>query len=282
VTARLAVLGGINVDLVVSGAALPGPGETVIGGTFARHQGGKGGNQAVAAARVLGTGVAMVGAVGDDPFGEEALRALRAEGIDTSAVRTASGVATGIALIAVDPAGENQIAVAPGANAVVDAAHVRDALDALAPTVVLASLEVPADAVGEAGRWCRRSGATFVLNPAPATPEAPDLARDAAYVTPNERERTAIATPGDATIVIETRGPGGATIDAHGDIEVVPAPRVDAVDTTGAGDCFNGVFAAALAEGRPVREAVERAVRAATMSVTVAGARDGMPAATAL
>jgi len=281
-TPVLAMLGAINVDLVVSGAALPGPGETVVGGTFAEHQGGKGGNQAVAAARALGdTGrVAMIGSVGGDAFGAAARGALEDEGIDVRWVAVDERAATGVALIAVDAAGENQISVAPGANAAVKASAVTSALDAIAPAVVLASLEVPADAVRAAGAWCRAREVPFVLNPAPAGEEAAGLATLADYLTPNDGELAALGgidalPPG--VVVVESRGAGGVRVHQGGGSRDIATPPVDAVDTTGAGDCLNGVLAASLAEGRPLDEAVTRAVTAAALSVTVAGAREGMP-----
>jgi ribokinase len=279
-TPVLAVLGAINVDLVVSGAPLPGPGGTVVGGVFAEHQGGKGGNQAVAAARALGDAgrVAMIGAVGDDAFGAEARAALAADGVDVTYVATAAGTATGVALIAVDEAGENQISVAPGANATVDAGRVTSALDASTPNVVLASLEIPADAVRAAGEWCRVHEVPFVLNPAPAGEEATGLARLATYVTPNETERAALADLPEAITMIETRGAEGVRIHRGGAIEHVAAPQVEPVDTTGAGDCFNGVFAAGLLERLELLEAVGNAVVAAARSTTIEGAREGMPA----
>jgi ribokinase len=288
-TPVLAVLGAINVDLVVSGGALPGPGETVVGGTFAEHQGGKGGNQAVAAARALGdTGhVAMIGSVGGDAFGGAARSTLEDEGIDVRWVAVDPEAATGVALIAVDAAGENQISVAPGANAGIEASAVTSALDAIAPAVVLASLEVPADAVRAAAEWCRAHEVPFVLNPAPAGEEAAGLATLADYLTPNEGELAALGgvdalPPGvDAlppgVVVVESRGAGGVRVHQGGGSRDIATPPVDAVDTTGAGDCLNGVLAASLTEGRPLDEAVTRAVTAAALSVTVAGARDGMP-----
>ena len=281
--ADLVVVGAINVDLVVAGAALPRPGETVVGGTFAQRHGGKGGNQAVAAARALdpATGrVGMVGAVGDDDFGVAAVSALRAEGVDTARIVTAAA-STGVALIAVDAAGENQIAVAPGANAALRAEEVRAALDAQAPRVVLASLEVPADGVRAAAEWARAHGAVFVLNPAPASPDVQELAALATYLTPNEREMKALGAVGDDVVVIQTRGSHGATIIAGGRRTNVPAPAVEVVDTTGAGDCFNGVFAAALVDGLDRDAAVRRAVDAASTSVSRAGARGDHRAAPA-
>ncbi len=286
-TPVLAVLGAINVDLVVSGAALPGPGETVVGGTFAEHHGGKGGNQAVAAARVLGDAgrVAMIGAVGGDTFGAAARAALEDEGIDVRWVAVDERAATGVALIAVDAAGENQISVAPGANASIEASAVTSALDAIAPGVVLASLEVPSAAVRAAGEWCRAHEVPFVLNPAPAGGEAAALATLASYLTPNEGELAALAgtqSPPPGAVVVESRGRDGVRIHQGSGSHDVAAPAVDAVDTTGAGDCLNGVLAASLAEGRPLDEAVTRAVTAAALSVTVAGAREGMPSRDAI
>ncbi|MGZ5326995.1 MAG: ribokinase [Actinomycetota bacterium] len=281
------VLGAINVDLVVWGAALPGPGETVVGGTFAEYQGGKGGNQAVAAARALGDAgrVAMIGAVGNDVFGAAARAALEVDGVDVTWVAVDEVQPTGVALIAVDDVGENQISVVPGANATVDGATVTAALDALSPTIVLASLEVPADAVLAAGEWCRAHDVPFVLNPAPAGRETVELATLATYLTPNEGELAALGgldgLPPDI-VIVETRGSEGVRIHERGETRDVPAPAVESVDTTGAGDCLNGALAASLAEGRPLDDAVRRAVAAAALSIAVAGARDGMPGRTTI
>jgi ribokinase len=280
VTARVAVVGAVNVDLVIRVVRLPGAGETVTDGTFSRHQGGKGGNQAVGAARALGDAgeVVLICAVGDDDLGREALDALRAEGITIGSAEPPSQGSTGVALILVDENGENQIAVAPGANDALDPRAVRDALDRSAPTVVLASLEVRVAAVAEAADWCHERDVPFVLNPAPMNAAlVHDLQGRIAYLIPNEHEREQLGDSTPAGFVIETRGSDGVIIDRPNHNEHVPASTVDAVDTTGAGDCFCGVFAAGLAEGRPVREAVERAVVAAAMSVTVTGAREGMP-----
>jgi ribokinase len=286
VTPTLAVIGAINVDLVVSGSRLPAPGETVSGGTFASHHGGKGGNQAVAAARALGSvpngsegigTVVMIGAVGDDELGSGALTTLDDEGV-TSSVAVREGIRTGVALIVVDERGENQIAVAPGANAHLTAEHVRDAVDRCTPSVVLASLEVPEQAIRAAGVWCRSARVPLVLNPAPEQRWLREVVPFATYVTPNEVELESLPSVAEGGVaVLETRGAGGVRI--HGrelDVEV-PAPRVSVVDTTGAGDCFNGVLAAGLLEGLEVEHAVRRAVVAASVSVTRAGAREGMP-----
>ena len=299
------VLGAVNIDLVVRAARLPRPGETVVGGAFERHQGGKGGNQAVAAARALRSGpgdgaaaralrsgpgdgaVAFLGAVGDDAFGAEAREALEAEGVDLSFTKVVAGVATGVALIVVDDAGENQIAVAPGANAELELGDVDAALADLADgSLVLASLEVPLAVVHRAAERCRERGAGFVLNPAPVTPGATDLLPYASHVIPNEVELAALAASAGASaivrsnpgsVVIVTRGADGATITDEDGERSFPASPAQVVDTTGAGDCFNGVLAASLFERRELETAVRRAIAAAGLSVTKPGARDGMP-----
>ena len=277
-TGSVVVIGAINVDLVVSGAPLPAPGQTVTGGVFAQHHGGKGGNQAVAASRALGgQGVVLVGAVGNDALGHDAMEALRAEGVATS-VAMRPGVPTGVALICVGPDGENQISVAPGANAELTAADVTSAFGQVHEIgVVLASLEVSQAAVRAAAAWCSEHETPFILNPAPVQPWTSELASHATYVTPNEHELEALGSLPDGVVVVETRGPEGVIIRRGGEETRVAAPKVEAVDTTGAGDCFNGVFAAGLAEGEDVMNAGRRAAFAAALSVTKVGAREGMP-----
>ena len=277
-TGSVVVVGAINVDLVVSGAALPAPGQTVTGGVFAQHHGGKGGNQAVAASRALGgRGVVLVGAVGNDALGHDALEALRAEGVATS-VAMRPGVPTGVALICVGPDGENQISVAPGANAELTAADVTSAFGQVHEIgVVLASLEVSQAAVRAAAAWCSEHETPLIVNPAPAQQWVADVASLATYVTPNEHELEAMGALPHGVVVVETRGPEGLIIRRGGQETRVEAPKVDAVDTTGAGDCFNGVFAAGLAERMDVVDAAERATAAAALSVTKVGAREGMP-----
>ncbi len=286
----LAVLGAINVDLVVSGAPLPRPGETVTGGTYSEHHGGKGGNQAVAAARASSSGVPttrdldvwMLGAVGDDVFGHRSIEALRSDGVHVEHVLVTQQARTGVALIAVDAGGENQISVAAGANGRLEPNAVVGALEMIEPSLLLASLEVPQVVATAALEWCREQNVPTVLNPAPSQPWARALAALATYVTPNERELEALgATPGEV-VVIETRGAEGALLHRGDARERVAAPRVDVIDTTGAGDCFNGVLASALALGRDLQDAVRAAVAAASISVTVSGAREGMPDADAI
>jgi ribokinase len=277
-------------DLVVSVPHLPGPGETVLGGSLERHPGGKGANQAVAAAR-MGAPTVMIGCLGRDEDGERGLSALREDGVD---VRTVLNTAapSGAALIVVAADGSNQIAVAPGANARLDARAVEAALDGLAPggaDVLLVSLEVPMDAVAAAVRAGGVAGSRIVLNPAPAQELPPDLLSAGPILTPNRDElaRLAETKPLDdaarsllergATAVVVTLGADGCAVyDARGH-EAYAALDGPVVDTTGAGDCFNGVLAAELARGFDLRDAAARANRAAGLSVRAAGARAGMP-----
>jgi ribokinase len=307
---RVIVVGSVNVDLVATVGHLPAPGETVIGGSFGRHHGGKGGNQATAAAR-LGSRVAFVGAVGDDPFGDEARAALVAEGIDVAELATLEGP-TGVALILVDDEGENLIAVASGANASVSPALVSSALGRLAvgpADVVVVSHEIPTDAAIAALRTARDAGATTILNPAPANGLASDAIAWSEIVVPNEgelrelveavderrdiadpngladvvRQAAQLLAPGQpptsrGRAVVVTRGPSGATlVRSATDWEELPAPVVVAVDATGAGDTYVGALAAGLADGLALADAARRAVAAATLSTTKPGARGGMP-----
>ncbi len=312
---RVIVVGSVNVDLVASVQRLPAPGETVTGATFARYAGGKGGNQATAAAR-LGAEVWFVGSVGDDALGVEAREALASEGIDVSELATVAG-ATGVALILVDARGENLIAVAAGANGEVTPTQVRAALARIAvspPDVVLVSNEIPIASVRAALAAGRAAGATTVLNPAPATgldatllqavdllvPNTGELAELAARAglaasdqgtsageaDPAARGRILLAGPGRpgvARAVIVTLGARGAVL-VEGDAApvAVPAVRVDAVDTVGAGDTFVGSLAADLAAGRDLETATRRATAAAGLSTTRPGARNGMPTAAEL
>jgi ribokinase len=282
------VVGSVNADLVVAVRRLPRPGETVVGGTFARHGGGKGANQAVAAARA-GAHVALVGAVGADDLGDEALRELAAEGVDVSAVARLGGVATGVAAIVVDEAGENQIAVASGANAELAGETVERALPGLlaGSGVVLLGHEVPEAAVLAGVRAARAAGWGAVLNPAPARPLPAGL--DGVILTPNAdeaRELTGEHDPDAAAEalaaltgapVLVTLGGAGALLLEEGRADRLRAPDVAVVDTTGAGDAVNGALAAELAAGRPIADAARFAIAAAALSTRAAGARAGMP-----
>jgi ribokinase len=292
----LLVLGAINVDLVVSGAPLPKPGETITDGEFAHHHGGKGGNQATAAVRALGGAgrVAVLGAVGDDDLGHAARAALEAEGIDVAHIRLSAESPTGVALIAVDQRGQNQISVAPGANR--DVGDPTDALEGSRPALVLASCEIAYQTLTAAAQWCGEHEVRFILNPAPVHPRLRNVLDHTTIATPNHGEVLELAPAADDAVgaahslrerdpeltVLVTMGQAGAyLLDDEGETGI-PAPSVHTVDSTGAGDCLNGVLAAGLLEGRSIREAAARAVAAATMSTAVAGARDGMPTHEAL
>jgi ribokinase len=298
---RVIVVGSVNVDLVVRGERLPAPGETVTGGTFRRHQGGKGGNQAVAAAR-LGRPTFLVAAVGGDPFGKQARFDLEADGVDLSGLETSLMTSTGVALIMVDDAGDNLISVAPGANAELSPGAPVVALDHLDPIdgdVVLVSREIPHQTVVEALGYGRHLGAVTVLNPAPADGIADLDLHTVDVLTPNRGELMVCAggsaddppevlarrliDAGVRMAVVVTLGADGALlVPADGPAVHVTGHVVRAVDATGAGDTFSGALAAGLAEGRSIEEAVRRATVAAALSTTVPGARGGMPTLAAL
>jgi len=281
------VIGSINADLVVTVDRLPEPGETVTGGRFARHDGGKGANQAVAAARA-GARVRFAGAVGDDDLGAAAIEQLAAEGVDVGAIARLDGEATGVALIAVDRAGRNQIAVASGANARVDAALVARALEAAAlgpEDVVLLGFEVPDAAVVAGARAAAEAGARAILNPAPARDLPDGVLGHGVLLTPNGLEAAALTGETEPAAaaralarrtnapVLVTVGADGALLAGGDGVVEIAAPEVEVVDTTGAGDAFNGALAAGLAAGAGVEEAARRAVEAASASVRRAGAR---------
>ena len=278
---RVVVVGSINVDLVVTVDRLPAAGETVAGGRFARFGGGKGANQAVAAARV-GAAVSFVGAVGDDEMGAEAVAGLESEGIDVARVARLSSP-TGVALIVVDSAGENQIAVASGANA----ALVVEELELPGEGVVLLNHEVSEDVVVAAARAAADAGWQVVLNPAPAR-ALPDVR--VAVVTPNASEAaeltgcddpseaaSALAEQTGAAVLITLGASGALLLEPGGAPQRLPATRVDVVDTTGAGDTVNGALAAELAAGRSLPDAARFALTAAALSTRREGARGGMP-----
>jgi ribokinase len=309
---RVIVVGSLNTDLVVTGERLPGHGETVTGGRFARHHGGKGGNQAVAAAR-LGAPTAFVGAVGGDDFGAEARAALAAEGIGLDGLVTLEHEATGVALILVDARGENLISIAGGANLALSPVHVRETLARVDPRegdVVLVGHEIPTACVREALVVARKRGATTILNPAPVGGLDRSTFGLADILTPNRVELAALVAEDGRRIgragtsvgvehveiaartlleanaegdgvrraVLVTLGASGALLLTRDEPALdLPAPAVDAIDTVGAGDTFNGGLAAALAAGVPLADAARRAVAAAAMATTVAGAREGMP-----
>jgi ribokinase len=281
---RVVVVGSVNVDLVVRLPRLPRPGETAGGGAFAVHPGGKGGNQAVAAAR-LGADVVLVAALGDDDHGRQARADLEREGVGTRLVGTVPD-ATGVAVVLVDETAENLIALAPGANAALRPDSVTAALTGLpdGAAVLLAGLEVPLACVEAAAAVAAERGWTVVVNPAPAVPLPEALLRRVDVLTPNEGELGVLTDAGAAALleadvgaVVVTRGAAGAVVhDGAGEL-VVPAPPVEAVDTTGAGDCFSGTLAWALGSGLALPDAVRLAVTAGSLSTRAPGARTGFP-----
>jgi ribokinase len=295
-TGRVIVVGSVNIDLVAAVERLPAPGETVTGGRLAQHHGGKGGNQAVAAAR-LGAVTFFVGAVGADDFGTAARAALESDGVDVAELRTLPDDATGVALILVDASGENCIAVAGGANTGLEPAHARESLERLGPApgdVVLVGHEISTATATEALRVAKAAGATTLFNPAPAGGVGPETIAYADIVTPNEGEAAQLVghdgEPGALGAellgsiaggghVLITLGARGALLVGPEGAQTIPAPAVSAVDTVGAGDTLNGALAAGLAAGLPLAEAARHAVTAAALATTRAGAREGMPTA---
>jgi ribokinase len=293
VSAHVVVIGSLNIDLVVVADHLPQPGETVLGGQFATHDGGKGANQAVAAARA-GARVSMIGAVGTDAHGERARASLSAEGVDIARVRRVDGEPTGVAIVAVGPRGENLIVVAPGANATLELDEDDRSLIAAADTV-LTSHEIPPAATIDALRSARAAGVTAILNPAPARALPAEILSLGPILTPNEHELV-VAIGNDVTgdaldelaarhagPIIVTQGPAGALLvdgQRRERFDGRLAPRT--VDTTGAGDTFCGVLAAWLADGHPLDEAIMAANAAGALSVAALGAREGMPRREAL
>ena len=276
---RVWVVGSINLDLVVRVDRLPRPGETITAAGIEQGLGGKGANQAVAAAR-LGAAVSMLGAVGDDDAGERLLAMLAAEGVDTADIATVAG-ATGTAIVAVDAHGENAIVVVPGANA-----EVVGRLDRCERgDVVVAQGEIPLSATTAALAAGRGRGATTIWNPAPATPAARDQLALADVVVVNETELEiltgSIAAMRDLGVanVIVTLGARGVRADLAGVHVELAARPVHVVDTTGAGDCFVGALAARLALGSPLSAAIETANLAASLAVGRRGASASMPRA---
>src|SRR5262249_16917794 len=291
----IVVVGSINIDLVARADHIPLVGETVHSSDFQTHPGGKGANQAVAAAR-LGCPVQMIGRVGSDSFGGELHAQLVRSGVDASRVRTSQGP-SGVAVIAVAPNGDNAIVVTPGANALVSPKDIDENIDAICDAgIVLAQLEIPMETIRHLGEACARLNVPLMLDPSPARPLTQDLLRNVTWLTPNETE-TAFCVP-DMKIpghqpeepeTIETllklakgvvlkMGSRGAYVATKDGIrQQVEAFHVTAVDTTAAGDSFNGAFAVGLMLGKSPVEAARFASAAAAVSVTRVGAQPSMP-----
>jgi len=291
---RIVVVGSSNTDMVVKSSRIPAPGETVLGGEFVMAAGGKGANQAVAAAR-LGGDVCFVARVGDDLFGRTAIENFRQEGISVDYVTKDPRKPSGVALILVDEHGENIISVAPGANAELSPDDVRRARPAIEQAdVVVIQLEVPLETVAEAARVGAESGARVILNPAPAQSLDNRLLRHVTVLTPNETETELLTSVtlrspaerveaaqelrrrGVQTVVI-TLGGSGSFLFTGGIGVMVPTVKIQPVDTTAAGDAFNGALAVALAEGQELERAVQFANLAGAFAATRLGAQPSLP-----
>ncbi|MBN1668770.1 MAG: ribokinase [Anaerolineales bacterium] len=296
----LLIIGSLNLDLVVRAPHLPAPGETVLGTAFDTFPGGKGANQAVAAAR-QGARVAMLGCLGQDDFGRQLLASLQAEGIDHTGLQQLAGVPSGVALITLDAAGQNSIVVAPGANAHLSPAHIEQASGLFTQAdLVLLQLEIPLETVLAAARLAKEQGCRVLLNPAPAQRLPEELLSLVDVLIPNQSEAALLTgRPVDdlpaaqaAAAALLQSGPGALvlTLGAQGALvaqvgtagqgpvfQHVPAFPVQVVDTTAAGDSFCGTLAVALAEGQPLPQATRRACAAGALAASRLGAQPSLP-----
>lgn len=298
-TAHVTVVGSLNMDLVARTPRIPQPGETIIGGDFQTVPGGKGANQAVAAAR-LGGEVAMVGRLGEDAFAQPLLQNLSVAGIDHTFVMQDSGAATGVALIVVDDAGENSIVVASGANMRLSPADIDAAASSITTAdVLLLQLENPLETVSRAAELACEHGVRVILNPAPARPLPANLLSLVDVLIPNETEAalltglpvsseeeaavaaTALQGLGVGSVIL-TLGERGAFLAQGQATQLIAAFAVTPVDTTAAGDAFVGGFAVALAEGRSMAEAVRWGNAAGALATTKLGAQPSLPSRAAV
>ena len=288
------VIGSSNTDMVIKSSHLPAPGETILGGFFFMNAGGKGANQAVAAAR-LGGNVSFIAKVGKDIFGKQAIQLFKKEGIDTSSVLKDRNLPSGVALIMVDNKAENCIVVASGANAALSSRNLKKFKEKIeSASIVLMQLETPVETVAYAASVAFVKNIKVVLNPAPACALPDALLSHVSIITPNEKEAEmltgikvndissaeqaahALHNKGIDTVII-TMGAKGALLFHEDKFSVIESPKVEAVDTTAAGDVFNGALAVAIAEGKEMTEAVKFACSAASISVTRLGAQASAP-----
>ena len=291
---KILIVGSSNTDMVIKTQNFPAPGETILGGRFLMNAGGKGANQAVAAAR-LGGIVTFVGKIGDDIFGKQAVQQLEDEGINVDFVAVDPENPSGVALITVDRKGENSIVVAPGSNGTLTAADFDKAMVLLDESeYVLMQLEIPIPTVEHIAAIAASKQKKVVLNPAPAAKLSDELLKNLYIITPNETEAellTGIKVTDELSalkaatflhekgieIVIITMGSAGAFLLANGKSEIISSLKVEAVDTTAAGDTFNGALVVALSEGKTIQESITFANKAAAISVTRIGAQSSVP-----
>lgn len=291
---NIVVVGSSNTDMIIKTEKIPKPGETVIGGKFYKAAGGKGANQAVAASRAGGN-VVLIASVGNDVFGEEAITGFKNDGINIEYVKKDSVNASGIALILVDSIGENSIAVASGANLNLLESDIEKAKEEISnAAVLLMQLEIPIETVEAATKIAFSSGVKVILNPAPAQPLSDELLKCISILTPNESEAELLTgvdvkDENDAKIaakvllekgveiVIVTLGTKGALLAKKDEMKLIPGFKVDAIDTTAAGDVFNGALAVAISENKGLHDSIKFAHAAAAISVTRIGAQPSAP-----
>ncbi len=288
------IIGSSNTDMVITAAHLPAPGETILGGTFFMNAGGKGANQAVAAAR-LGAEIVFIAKIGNDVFGKQSVQLFEQEGIDTTYIITDPLNPSGVALITVDANAENCIVVASGANAALNPGDLRTAEQKIKNAgLILMQLEIPVETVEHVANIAAENNITLVLNPAPACKLPDELLAKVTILTPNKIEAEILSgikiTDNESTeraariladkgikVVIITLGAKGALLYADNAFSWILAPAVNAVDTTAAGDVFNGALAVALSEGKNMKDSVAFACSAAAFSVTKMGAQSSAP-----
>jgi ribokinase len=293
-TAEVAVVGSYNVGLTMTVPRFPVVGETVIGSGFAEGPGGKGSNQAIAAAR-LGAETSFIGNIGTDRYGDDAVGLWESEQVDATNVRRSDDSHTGVGFVIVDEDGENEITVAPGANDALDPAMIRSARLAIEGSdCLLAQLEVPDEPLEAAADIAAGADVPLILNPAPARKLSASLLGNVTYLTPNESEALILTGRNpDADVdhedlarellglgvdtVVMTRGASGGLLVTDEELTAIDAPAVPVTDTTGAGDAFNGALAVALGEGMAIEEAVRFACRAGALAVTEAEVIPGLP-----
>ena len=292
--AKLTVVGSSNTDMVIRTARFPVPGETIIGGEFFMFPGGKGGNQAVAAAR-MGAEVSFITSLGDDLFGQNALKGYSEEGILTDGSVVHTDIPTGVAMITVNKEGENEIVVAPGANQHLNRSHLQSARESIINNgMVLTQLETPIEVVNFLAGFCREHDLRLIINPAPAQALPDETLKDLYLITPNETETeiltgmavtdersgaraaSVLLKKGVENVIITMGKRGAFFMNKETHFSIIP-PKVQAIDTTAAGDVFNGAIAVVLAEGMDWKAGIDLACKAAALSVTRMGAQTSAP-----